>query len=271
MPRVKDTPDVRDQEFAVVDGRRLLLDLYLPDNAPGLRPLIVWIHGGAWLVGDKTECPAIPLAAQGYVVASISYRFSSAALFPAQLHDCKAAIRWLRAHAAEYGIDPGRVGVWGLSAGGHLAALIGTTGDVAEMEGEVGSHHEFSSRVQAVCDWFGPTDFARMNDIPGDQDHNAPDAPEALLIGGPVQEHPDRVARANPITYISRDTPPFLIMHGDRDPIVPITQSSLLYHALRKAGIDVKFHIIEGAGHGFEGEMILDSVRQFFDRQLKLL
>jgi alpha/beta hydrolase fold len=163
-------------------------------------PLIVWIHGGAFFFGSKEGFPVEPvpvhLLLEGYAVASINYRLSSEAVFPARLEDCKAAVRWLRAHDAdEFGIDPNRIGVWGASAGGNLAALVGTTGEVRDFE--VGENLGYSSRVQAVCDFFGPTDFLEMdaNRIPEGQIHNAPDSPESKLVGGPIQDNPDKGTR----------------------------------------------------------------------------
>ncbi|RPI24107.1 MAG: alpha/beta hydrolase [Acidobacteria bacterium] len=242
----------RDLVYRTVNGKRLALDLYVPAEAKDgdKFPVVVWIHGGAWRAGDKSQCPGIPLVSRGFVVASISYRLSSEAIFPAQIHDCKAAIRWLRASAGRFPIDPDRIGVWGASAGGHLAALLGTSGDVKALEGGP-DNLKYSSRVQAVCDYFGPTDFLRMNDIPGAMDHNAADSPESALIGGAIQKNPDKVARANPITYVSPDDPPFLILHGDQDRTVPPNQSELLHDALKKAGVQVRLGIVTGAGHGF--------------------
>ena len=210
-------------------------------------PVIVWVHGGAWLAGSKEQCPAVRFVRKGYAAASVNYRLSQHAKFPAQIEDCKAAIRWLRANAKEYGLDTGHVGVWGASAGGHLVALLGTTGSVKELEGEEGNLDQ-SSRVQAVVDWFGPTDFLQMGGS-----HNDARSPESQLIGGAIQEHKDQVARANPITYVSKDDPPFLIMHGDQDRTVPFSQSELLAEALKKAGVEVTLKPIKGAGHGGRG------------------
>jgi acetyl esterase/lipase len=245
--------------------QRQKLDLYLPAAGTNV-PLIVWVHGGAFRTGSKESCPALPFLQEGYAVASINYRLSQQAVFPAQIQDCKAAIRWLRAHAREHGIDPDRIGVWGSSAGGHLVALLGTAGTVKDFD--TGENLGVSSRVQAVCDWFGPTDFTRMNKFPGTMDHDAPDSPESQLLGGPVQENRDKAARANPITYVAKDNPPFLIMHGDKDPLVPLNQSELLAVALKQAGVEVTFHIVPGAGHGFGGQQNLDLVRDFFARHL---
>jgi acetyl esterase/lipase len=232
---------------------RQQLDLYLPDQGE-LHPLILWIHGGAFRMGSKEgiDFDPVPLeyVDQGYAVASLEYRLSQHALFPAQIEDCKAAVRWLRAHAADYRLDPSRFAAWGPSAGGYLAAMLGTAGHVAEFE--VGAHRAVSSRVQCVVDYFGPTDFLQMDDqrLPDGMVHDLADSPESELVGGPIQENRDKVARANPITYVTRDVPPFLVVHGNRDPLVPYGQSLLLVAALQKVGADVTFHTVEGAGHG---------------------
>ena len=259
--------------FANIEGKALLLDLYLPEGrypvAPS--PLVVWIHGGAFRTGDKYPCPALPLLEQGFAVASLNYRLSQQAHFPTQIHDCKPAIRWLRVHADAHNLDPQRIGVWGASAGGHLAALLGVTAGLSEMEGEVGEYLDQSSRVQAVCDWFGPTDFLRMNDFPDQMDHDAPDSPESELIGGPIQQHPERAAQANPVRYVNvtSNALPFLIMHGALDELVPLNQSELLYQALKQAGVPVTFQVIAGAGHGFDEAQFLPVVRSFFEQELK--
>ena len=193
----------RDLAYVTHGSRGQTLDLYAPKKATGV-PLIVWIHGGAFLFASKEGFPVEPvplhLMLEGYAVASINYRLSPEAVFPAQLEDCKAAIRWLRAHADELGIDPTRIGVWGASAGGNLAALVGTTGSVRDFD--VGENLDYSSRVQAVCDFYGPTDFLQMDAhrLPDGQIHNVPDSPESKLVGGPIQDNPDKVRRVNPIT-----------------------------------------------------------------------
>lgn len=256
----------RDMQYVTNGHPRHKLDLYLPASGTNL-PLVVWIHGGAWLSGSKQPCPALFLLKDGFAVASINYRLSQHAIFPAQIEDCKAAIRWLRAHAHKYGIDPDRIGVWGASAGGHLAALLGTSGDVAEFD--KGDNPDVSSRVQAVCDWFGPTDLTQISKSPSDVDHDAPESPESRLLGGPVHENKDKAQRANPITYVSKDDPPFLIMHGDKDRLVPLNQSELLAEALKTAGVEVTFHAIKGAGHGFGAKEHHDLVRDFFIKHLR--
>ena len=269
-PRVP--PDVRllrDLQYVTEGHERNRLDLYLPEQAEASEPLplIVWVHGGAWLAGSKERCPALRFLRKGYAVASINYRLRQHAIFPAQIEDCKAALRWLRANAKKYRLDPKRIGVWGSSAGGHLVALLGTTGDVKEFD--KGQNLEVSSRVQAVCDFFGPTDFTKMSLFPSEMDHDAADSPESQLIGGPVQQNREACRRANPITYVTKDDPPFLIMHGDRDMTVPHNQSELLYEALKAAGVKVKFHTVKGAGHGFGGPKIDKFVDGFFDKNLK--
>lgn len=252
-------------EYVPGGHERQKLDLYVPEGE-GPNPLVIWIHGGAFCTGSKDSCPALWLLEKGYAVASLNYRLSQHARFPAQIEDCKTAVRWLRAHAADYRLDPDRFGAWGASAGGHLAALLGVTGGVTEFE--KGENLDQSSRVQAVCDWFGPTDFTQMNKFPGDMDHDAPDSPESQLIGGPVQENQEKAQRANPITYVTADDPPFLIMHGDKDPLVPFNQSELLDAALRQAGATVTFHIVQGAGHGFQDSKLDRMVLEFFNRHL---
>src|SRR5262245_55893196 len=190
----------RSLEYVPGGHERQRLDLYVPAKTGAPLPVIVWVHGGAWLGGSKEGGgPALPFVGKGYAVASINYRLSQHAKFPAQIEDCKAAIRWLRANAKTYNLDPNHFGVWGASAGGHLVALLGTSGDVKDLEGDDGTPDQ-SSRVQAVVDWFGPTDFTKMGGS-----HDQPDSPEAKLVGGPVQENKEKAARANPITYVSKD------------------------------------------------------------------
>jgi acetyl esterase/lipase len=256
------------RNLAYVKGghERQKLDLYVPEKADGPLPVIVWVHPGAWMFGGKEECPAIPFLGKGYAVASINHRYSRQAPFPAQIEDCKAAIRWLRANAKTYNLDTERFGVWGASSGGHLSALLGTSADVKDLEGTQGETGP-SSRVQAVVDWFGPTDVAKMGGM-----HDNTDSPESRLLGGPVQENKGKAERANPIAYVSKDDPPFLIMHGDRDNMVPFNQNELLYEALKKAGVDATFHPVKGAGHGtreFGSEENMRLVEKFFDKYLK--
>ncbi len=269
-PLPEGTQAYRDVHYGPHETRNLY-DLFVPKPAGEAKeakplPLVIWIHGGGWQNGNKGGGPALALLEQGFAVATINYRLSGDAIFPAQIHDCKAAVRHLRGNAKKYGIDPERFGVWGSSAGGHLVALVGTSGDVKEIEGNVGDFTSVSSRVQAVCDWYGPTDFLKMGGR-----HDDAGSPESKLIGGPIQDNQELVAKANPITYVSADDPAFLIQHGDQDPAVPYNQSELLRDALEKAKVPVTLVCIEGEGHGGPGFNEPDKQRQvveFFQKQL---
>lgn len=259
------------RDLAYVAGRheRQKLDLYLPKEGTNL-PLIINIHGGAFRAGTKEDGVPLLYLAQGYAVASINYRLSQHAIFPAQIEDCKAAVRWLRAHAAEYRLDPGRFAAWGSSAGGHLAAMLGTTGDTKEFD--VGAHLDQPSRVQAVVDYVGPTDFLQMDaHRPANgMLHDPANSPESQLIGGAIQENKDKAVRANPITYVTPGDPPFLICHGDADPLVPVHQSILLEAALEKAGVPVTLYTVPGAGHGgFRDPKVPEMTRAFLAKYLK--
>ncbi len=267
---------VFDVEYTKVADKSLRLDVYRPRDAKAPLPLVVWIHGGAWVAGSKDDPHlALGLVSHGYVVASINYRLSFEAIFPAQIHDCKAAIRFLRANARRYSIDPDHVGVWGSSAGGHLAALVGTSGGVKALEGNVGGNLDLSSRVQCVVNYFGPTDLLAFR---GQKTTVPLDTPNSFLVrfvGGPVDEKNPLVAQANPIAYVSKDTPPFFVAHGDRDDTVPFNQSQLLVEAIKKAGRSVAFEVVKGTSHDFapeaqrQYERLEPMVIAFFDRYLK--
>ena len=259
----------RDLAYVTDGHERQKLDLYVPDEGENL-PLIIWIHGGAWRGGSKAHYNPMAYLKAGYAGASINYRLSQHAIFPAQIEDVKAAVRWLRANAQTYRLNPDRFAAWGSSAGGHLVAMLGTAGDVDEFE--VGENLEVSSRVQAVVDYFGPTDFLQMDaqSLPDGLVHDAPDSPESQLVGGPIQEHKDRVAKANPITYVSKDDPPFLIIHGDQDKLVPYQQSVLLKDALEAVGATVTFYKVEGGGHGwFRDPKVPELTKAFLEKHLK--
>lgn len=198
---------VRNIPYVENGHRNQVLDLFLPEKPTDKPlPLMVWIHGGAWMAGHQGNPPVIYLVNRGFAVASIQYRFSQHAVWPAQAYDCKAAIRFLRANAVKYNFDAYRFAVGGDSAGGHLAAFLGTSGDVAEMEGDLGNTN-VSSRVQAVVDLFGPTDLTLMEQQSGPRsmiNHDAPDSPESKLMGGHIQGKRDLARTANPLTYIDR-------------------------------------------------------------------
>lgn len=249
-PRLPEGATVH-RDLAYVSGghARQKLDLYLPKDGTNL-PLIINIHGGAFRMGSKESGVPLDYLARGFAVASINYRLSQHAIFPAQIEDCKAAVRWLRAHASEHRLDPNHFAAWGSSAGGHLAAMLGTTGDAREFD--VGENLAVSSRVQAVVDYFGPTDFLQMDAhrLPDGMVHDVADSPESQLVGGPIQENKEKVAKANPVTYVTKSAPPFLICHGDSDPLVPHHQSELLAAALKKAGVPVTLYTVKDGGHG---------------------
>ena len=264
----ENTTAFRDLAYLTSGHPRQKLDLYLPQGGDKL-PLIVYIHGGAFRMGDKSQGVPLDCLEQGYAVASINYRLSGEALFPAQIEDCKAAVRWLRANAVKYRLDPDRFAARGESAGGHLCAMLGTTGGIKEFD--VGENLDISSRIQVVVDYFGPTDFLQMDAhrLPNGQVHNTPDSPESLFIGGPIQENKDKVAKANPITYVTKDDPPFLIVHGDADPLVPHHQSELLAAALKAAGVPVTFYTAKGGGHGrFNDPRVAELTREFLKQHL---
>ena len=274
LGEITNTSIVRDIEYARTPEKKLTLDLYLPGMEHTPLPVVVWIHSGVWHSGKKNKAnpPALPLIQRGYIVVSISHRPSGRATFPAQIYDCKAAVRWLRANAEQYYIDPDRIGVWGTSSGGHLAALLGTTSEVRELEGNLGNQG-YSSEVQAVVDFFGPTDFLQMDAAGSEITHDAPDSPESKLIGGPIRDNQEKVAAANPITYVSKDDPPFLIVHGKRDRLVPYQQSQLLHTALVKSRVESTLYVLKEAGHGFGGKFdsqeLFEIVQKFFDQHLK--
>jgi acetyl esterase/lipase len=267
-PKVK---ALRDLPYVEGGHERNRLDLFLPGQAEGRLPVVVWIHGGAWNTGSKDACinEAVWLATKGFAVVGINYRLSQHAPFPAQIEDCKAAIRWLRAHAALYGLDPDRIGVWGVSAGGHLAALLGVAGDIPELEGQ-GGNLDQSSRVQCVVDGYGRTDMT----LASSQNDADVTAAVSQLLGGPVDENREQALRASPLHYVNGNAAPFLILHGDQDPRVPLKQSELLADALKQAGVEVTLHIVRGAGHGggpFKNPESWGRVEHFLAKHLKPL
>jgi acetyl esterase/lipase len=231
----------RDVEYGRAGSRALKLDVYRPANgSTNLVPAILYFHGGGWRSGDKSSGTGVRSFAQtgNYVGFSVDYRLSGEATWPAQIYDAKAAVRWVRANAKTYHVDPDRIGVWGGSAGAHLAALLGTSSDVKELEGENGTPG-VSSRVSCVVDFYGPADLTVFKHKVLDQ-----------LFDGKLQERMAEARMGSPITHVSKDDPPFLIIHGADDPIVPIAQSEALADALKKVGVDVTLIKVTGAGHG---------------------
>lgn len=260
------------------ETRELLLDLLVPASATAV-PVVVWIHGGGWSSGSRTPIPpgVAALCGRGYAVASIEYRLTPTWRWPTQIQDAKGAVRWLRANAATYGLDPDRIGAWGPSAGGHLAAMLGTSGGVAtatvgsttvDLEGAVGGNLDRSSRVQAVVALYPATDFLAMQLYPSSNDHNAAASAESSLVGGPVQSRPERVATADPGTHATADDPPVLLLHGTNDDLIPFSQSVLLDRALRSHGVSSTLVAFPGAGHGFMTAASNQAAYDFFGRVL---
>jgi acetyl esterase/lipase len=258
------------------------LDLYMPDEGEGLFPVIVHIHGGGFAIGDKRDIHLLPLLRgleRGYAVASVNYRLSGEATFPAGLQDVKAAIRWLRANSEQYQLDGERIIAWGGSSGGNLAAMVCLTADVAELEDLSLGNAAYPSRVQVAVDWFGPTDFLKMDEQLvesglGLADHSEADSPESRYLGAKITEIPETVQRANPMTYIHADMPPILIQHGRLDPLVPVQQSEIFARKLEQiAGPDrFEFDVLEDAGHGdpqFETEENLNRVFRFIELHVR--
>lgn len=258
------------------------LDIYLPETGEGPFPVIVSIHGGAFKMGDKADVQVLPMLEglkRGYAVVSINYRLSGEAIFPAQIQDVKAAIRWIKANAKQYQLNADKLAVWGGSAGGHLAAMAGTTGDVIELEDLTMGNANYSSKIHAVVDWFGPINFNTMDaqfkvSGKGKPNHDDADSPESELVGKKITDAPDLVKKANPATYISKDDPPFFIEHGTVDQLVPTEQSIDFAAALEKilGKENVHLKLLEGAGHGtpqFSTKENLDSVFNFLDKLLK--
>ena len=253
-------------------GTPELMDILSPKPGKELLPVILCIHGGAWTGGDRTEMNAAMawLQGLGYCTCTIDYRLAPAAPFPAQIQDCKCAVRYLRAHAGALHIDPNRIGVFGISAGGHLALLLGLTSHVASLEGTGGWNGE-SSKVQCVADLCGPTDFVRWPDYlqASPEVHSIMES----FLGGPLETHRALAAEASPITYVKKNEPPLLILHGDRDTLVPVSQSQELYSRLKADGNDVTLQIAKGVGHGsydvFNSPENVALTQNFFARTLQ--
>lgn len=264
-----------DIPYAGTDNPRQRLNLLLPRTPKDTRPLpvIAYIHGGAWLGGDRSGGHgrlASYVAGGEYAGISIGYRLTREAIWPAQVHDCKAALRWIRANAKKYNLDPDKIGLIGESAGGHLVAMLGTSGGVKELEGNLGPHKDISSRVQCVVDEFGPAELLAMQVAGSRMDHDGPNSPEGKLIGGRVKDKKEVAIAASPVTHVSADDPPFLIIHGNKDPLVPYNQSERLSAALKKAKVECYFITVVGAGHGgFRNPEVQKRERQFFDKCLR--
>ncbi|MBI3952209.1 MAG: alpha/beta hydrolase [Acidobacteria bacterium] len=263
----------RDATYCIADGVALKMDIYYPMNASGPAPVAMYVHGGGWASGDKSQGAGVrdipELVARGYLVAAINYRLAPQYKFPAMIEDCKCAVRFLHANAARYNLNPDRIGAWGGSAGGHLVSLLGLTDASARFEGSSG-YTDQSSRVQAVVDMFGPTDLTVL--------FNGANPRTLERVFGTTDRSSETVKRASPVTWVSSDDPPFLILHGELDDLVPPSQSQLLYDRLIAAGVPATLVLVKNAGHGFApvGGPISPTrpeltrmIADFFDRHLK--
>jgi len=272
-PKLKDFDAIKDVDYVGAGNPRQKLDLLLPKDRKGKkRPLVVFIHGGGWEGGKKDDCFSfIPqyLSIEDYSVAAINYRLSKEAPWPAQIHDCKAAIRFLRGKAEEYGIDPEKIGVVGFSAGGHLAAMLGTSNKVAALEGNLGPFASVSSEVECVVNVFGVTNFFTYfgKDTTAEQIIAVPAA--AKLLGKTKEEMEKNGKEASPVTWISKDDPPFFTAHGTKDPIVPFTQAVELDELLKKAGVETHLVAMEEGGHLFFSAELNGRIHAFFDQHLR--
>lgn len=265
----KNTAVIKNIAYAEADNKKLMLDIYMPSAAKDPY-LIVWVHGGAWHSGSK-ESPPVGMLQEGYALASVNYRLSTEAIFPACIHDIKAAIRFLRGNAKKYGYRSDKIIIWGSSAGGHLAALVGTTNNNKYYEGNLGTYPNESSSVQAVMDFYGPTDMLTIlnQSTPLGISVRAPAL--ALLFGKPVDQAADLVRKASPVYQVDSTATPILIVHGDQDPQVPVNQSLELMAAYKKEALPVQLEIIPGAGHGgdaFEKKEIIDKMKEFLNKTL---
>ncbi len=249
-----------DIEYGKGAGEALLLDLARPEASDGKSPAVVVIHGGGWRAGNRRQHTNMifQLAQRGYVAATISYRFAPKHRFPAQVEDAKCAVRFLRANAKKYNIDEERIGAVGASAGAHLAMMLGTMDESDGLEGE-GGHADHSSKVQAVVSFFGPTDLAG-DDVP------TPTIPILFeFIGGTKIKKPDAYRDASPLTYVNEGDAPMLLLQGTKDPLVPHSQAFKMIDALTQAKVGGRAEILIGAGHGWGGKQLQESIAETFD------
>jgi len=244
----QDLHKLADLQYAEVGGQPLKLDLYRPSEPHA--PLLVWLHGGRWEVGSKERMPLGALVEHGYAVASLDFRPASRARFPAQVHDIKAALRFLRARAPDYGYDATRIGILGESSGGHLAALVGTTNGHAELEGSLGEHLGVSSEVQAIVSYFGASDLLTILAQSTPYGLGIREPALKTLLGALPNENEPLARLASPVFQVDTRDPPLLLLHGDQDPQMPINQSHELEGAYERAGLDAKLIVVHGAGHG---------------------
>jgi acetyl esterase/lipase len=254
-------------EYIKIAEKSMMLDLYLPKDAKGKVPVIMWVHGGGWKNGSKDKAKGIHFVKEGFALASINYRLIHEAQWPAQINDCRSAVRFLRSNADKYGLDGEHIAAWGASAGGHLVAVLGTQ--------DLPKDEKVSSRIQAVIDWFGPSDLLTMppnNVSPKRSKEQVANSNGAKLLGATVRDVPELAKEASAFWNVSKDDPPFLIMHGDKDPGVPIEQSIRLHDKQKELGASSQFHIVKGAKHGgkeFTSDEVNKIILEFLNKTLK--
>jgi acetyl esterase/lipase len=261
----------RDVRFATVDGTPLLLDLYPAQNGAKPIGLIVWVHGGAWRAGSRAAPGLLGLTSRGWALASVDYRLSTVARFPAQVFDIKAALRHLRAHASEYGVAGVPFVIAGSSAGGHLAALVGVSNGVRELEGSVGSDRNVSSDVQAIVSLYGASNLTSILEQSSPHGLSVRAPALDLLLGGQPVAQPALARLASPVFHVDASDPPLLLLHGDHDDQMPVQQSRELELAYQKLGLPVQLEIVPGAGHGdavFGDAAHLEQIDQFLRARL---
>lgn len=261
---------VRDLDYSGSGNPRQKLDLYLPEKpADKPLPLIVYIHGGGWEAGSKEDAGILDAFIKDgkYAAASIGYRLTQEQKWPAQIHDVKAALRWLGAHAKDHGFDPNRIGLIGISAGGHLVSLLGTSQGVTELEGTVGTQSP-APKIACIANFCGPANFITFPGKGSIIDPEKPGTAITKLFGGPMSQHLEVAKAASPITYIDKDDPPFVHIHGTKDTLVPYEQAQEFDAALDKAGVSSTLLSGEGGPHVFFSLDLITKLRAFFDQHL---
>jgi len=257
-----------DVEYANDNGRSLKLDIYLPEQPLTSIPVVLWVHGGGWQNGDKQSAPHEVLCARGFAVVGVEYRLSGEAIWPTALHDLKAAIRWVRANAWKYFLDPNRIGAWGASAGGHLVAMLGVTGDMPDMDGNYGPTG-YSTALQAVCNWCGPTDLSRVKE-PHWRVIRQQTIEEVIekFMGGPWDQIAEQMRNASPVTYIHPFCPPIQTVHGLDDDVVHPMNARVFHEALVRAGVQSQLLLLEHTGHSVSSDETRELACRFFERNL---
>lgn len=272
LPLPQDLKAVKDVDYVGQRNPRQQLDLYVPKEKPDKpRPLVVFIHGGGWSSGNKSDGLgplSLVLTDNKYAGASIGYRLTDEAIWPAQIHDCKAALRWLKKHAEEYGYDADRIALFGISAGGHLVSLLGTSGGVKELEGTLGETSVETPRLRCVINFCGPANFLTFPGKGSIINENDVNGPIAKLFGGPMKDHLDLAKAASPISYVTADDPPFLHIHGTKDELVPYAQAQEFDAALEQAGVSSTLLTGTNGGHVFYSEELVARLRAFLAKHL---